>query len=61
MSVFAEYSPGGRLLSVTSKNVALVESSFSYPDKGRRVKLFVLSAEDFITPLAPVFDSGTVK
>ena len=47
-----------RLLSVTYKNVALIESSFSYPDKGNRVKLFVLSAEDFITPYAPAFDSA---
>ena len=61
VSVFAEYGPGGRLLSVTYKNVALIESSFSYPDRGNRVKLFVLSAEDFITPYAPAFDSDFTK
>lgn len=61
VNVFAEYSESGQLLSVTSKNVALIESSFSYPDKGNRVKIFVLSAEDFITPYAPMFDSSAVK
>lgn len=61
VSVFAEYSPNGQLLSVTSKNVALVESSFTYPDRGNRVKIFVFSAEDFITPYAPAFDSREMR
>lgn len=57
VSLFAEYDTDGRLLSVTYKDAALIESSFYYPDNGNHVKIFAMSSEDYITPLAPLFDS----
>lgn len=61
VSIYAEYSENGQLLSVSRREVAQVESIFIYSDRGNRVKLFVLSAEDMITPCAPMFDSFTVS